>query len=69
MKQLKDKVMTRPSKGPYRKLLRNPLESFTGNPAKGRLALITTGGVHSNSQPPFDMKYRHVDQRNCSECG
>ena len=38
-----------------------PWTSFTGDPAKSRLALITTGGFHLKSQPPFDMKDRQGD--------
>ena len=38
-----------------------PWTSFTGDPAKSRLALITTGGVHLKNQPPFDMKDRQGD--------
>ncbi|MFZ0240099.1 MAG: glycine/sarcosine/betaine reductase selenoprotein B family protein [Desulfobacterales bacterium] len=33
-----------------------PWTSYTGDPSKSRLALVTTGGVHLKGQPPFDMR-------------
>jgi D-proline reductase (dithiol) PrdB len=38
-----------------------PWTPFTGDPAKSRLALITSGGFHLKSQPPFDMEDRQGD--------
>jgi D-proline reductase (dithiol) PrdB len=73
MKQLKDKLIARlltryPSMlsrwAQMARIVRysaTPWTSFTGDPARSRLALITTGGVHLNSQPPFDMKDRQGD--------
>lgn len=73
MKQLKDKVTARlftryPSllnrwaqKARIVSFSETPWTSFTGDPAKSRLALITTGGVHLKSQPPFKMRDRHGD--------
>lgn len=34
----------------------SPWTPFNGDVSQGRLALITTGGVHLKSQVPFDMK-------------
>ncbi|MGA9535893.1 MAG: glycine/sarcosine/betaine reductase selenoprotein B family protein [Desulfobacterales bacterium] len=73
MKQLKDKLLARlftryPSmlnrwarKARIVRFSETPWTSFTDDPAKSRLALITTGGVHLKSQPPFDMKDRQGD--------
>ena len=73
MKQLKDKLLARlftryPSmlkrwaqKARIAGYSEPPWTSFTGDPAKSRLALITTGGFHLKSQPPFDMKDRQGD--------
>jgi D-proline reductase (dithiol) PrdB len=73
MKQLKDKVIARlftryplllnrwAQKARIVRSSETPWTSFTGDPAKSRLALITTGGVHLKSQPPFDMKDRQGD--------
>jgi D-proline reductase (dithiol) PrdB len=73
MKQLKDKVIARlftryPSllnrwarKARILRYTETPWTSFTGDTDKSRLALITTGGVHLKSEPPFDMKDRQGD--------
>jgi D-proline reductase (dithiol) PrdB len=73
MKQLKDKLLARlftryPSmlnrwarKARIVRFSETPWTSFTDDPAKSRLALITTGGVHLKSQPPFDMKDQQGD--------
>ena len=73
MKQLKDKVIARlftryPSllnrwaqKARIVRYSEPPWTLFTGDPAKSRLALITTGGVHLKSEPPYDMKDRQGD--------
>jgi D-proline reductase (dithiol) PrdB len=73
MKQLIDKVIARlftryPSllnrwarKARIVRYSQTPWTSFTENPVKSRLALITTAGVHLKSEPPFDMRDRQGD--------
>ena len=73
MKQLIDKVIARlftrnpwvlnrwAHKARIVRFTETPWTSFTGDPAKSRLALITTGGVHLKSQSPFDMRDRQGD--------
>lgn len=38
-----------------------PWTDFTGSLSHSRLALITTGGIHLKTQPPFDMQDRDGD--------
>jgi D-proline reductase (dithiol) PrdB len=73
MKQLKDKVIARlitryPSllnrwarKARIVRYSETPWTLFTGDAVKSRLALITSGGFHLKSQPPFDMRDREGD--------
>jgi len=73
MKQLKDKLIARlftryPSmlsrwaqKARIVRYSETPWTAFKVDPAKSRLALITSGGFHLKSQPPFDMKDRQGD--------
>ena len=73
MKQFKDKVLARLYTR-YPSLLKRwarkarivsyseiTLDDFTGCLAHSRLALVTTGGIHLKTQPPFDMQDRHGD--------
>lgn len=58
---LAEKLTTRVVKSVDSELPAKPWQSLGRDPFEGKLMLLTTGGVHTPEQPPFDMSNHHGD--------